>query len=138
MFATEIELSSVFKEILPKSEWKNYIYWEEVKGLLGIPDYILVQKEKNVAIGFELKLANWKRAMVQAFKYRTFCEQSYVILDDAHLKPAITNISEFVKFNIGLASINKSNKKLEIHHKPKSEVPFSSDLKERLNAKLYR
>lgn len=138
MFSSEVELSRAFKDIIPTSEWAKGQFWEEVKGLSGIPDFIILQKnnDEDIAIGIELKLQNWKRAMMQAFRYRTFCEQSYVILDNAHLAPALKKISDFKHFNIGLASIDFSSRKLNIHYHPKIEEPFSFDLKEKLIKKI--
>lgn len=140
MFTSEFELSSAFKEILPTSEWAEHQLLEEVKGISGIPDYILVQEtdNTNIAVGIELKLQNWKRAMRQAFRYRAFCEQSYVILDNARLKPALKRIEDFIKFNIGLASIDVYSKVLEIHFKPKIEEPFSLNLKNKLHQKFSK
>lgn len=138
MFSTEIELSQAFRELISTSEWSQSDFWEEVKGLSGIPDYVLVQKVNNndIAIGIELKLENWQRAMKQAFRYRTFCDQSYVVLDSAHLSPALKSINEFKQYNIGLASIDYHLKELKIHFNPSIEEPFSSDLQQKLYKKI--
>lgn len=135
MFTSELELSSAFKEILPNSEWAESQCIEEVKGISGIPDYILIRETENnnIAVGIELKLKNWKRAMRQAFRYRAFCEQSYVIIDNARIKPALKSIEDFINFNVGLASIDIHSKSLEIHYKPKIEEPFSLNLKNKLH-----
>lgn len=102
----------------------------EPKGLFGIPDVMLVHIEsidgkiEKEAIAFELKLKQWKRALVQAYKYRAFAELSYVILDHSHINPALKNIDLFISANIGLVSVNETGEVLT-HFEPKSEIPYS-------------
>lgn len=102
----------------------------EPKGLFGIPDVMLVHIEstngkiEKEAIAFELKLRKWKRALVQAYKYRAFAELSYVILDHSYINPALKNIDLFISANIGLLSIDETGE-VKIHFEPTSEVPYS-------------
>ena len=105
----------------------------EPTGLFGIPDVVLALLDSETApkkvihsIAFEMKLSNWKRALIQAYKYRAFSEYSYVILDNAHINPAIKNIEMFQTSNIGLLSIN-INGDIEKHYKPRKEKPYSSN-----------
>ena len=51
----------------------------EPKGLFGIPDLLIANREKEegnsdwiTVISFEMKLRNWKRALSQAFRYLAF------------------------------------------------------------------
>ncbi|NDL65871.1 hypothetical protein [Acerihabitans arboris] len=75
-------------------------------------------------ISFEAKLKNWKRAIWQACRYKTFSNESWVILDYVNENPAVKNIQSFIDFNIGLASVTKSGE-VRIHHKPKPEQHHS-------------
>lgn len=138
MFTSEKELSIAFENLLEKTEWANSKYYAEVDGLAGIPDYVLIQNNENdsISIGVELKLDNWKRAMIQAFRYRSFCEMSYVVLDDTYINRALKQIDEFKKFNIGLASINKNDMSFAFHHRPEVQQPFSERLSIKLQQKL--
>ena len=70
---------------------------------------------KTIAI--EAKLKNWKRALDQAYRYKWFATQSYVILDSKYAKSACKNISKFKELNVGLAEINADGI-LKIHFKP--------------------
>lgn len=56
-------------------------------------------------IAIEVKLTNWKRALIQAFKYTIFANQSYVAMDADYVHRAKANMDEFQKYNIGLLSI---------------------------------
>jgi len=100
---------------------------EEFRAPVGIPDYMLVEKNGNsiaYITSIELKLKNWKRALKQAFKYRCFSNESFVVMDEARIRPAYENLATFIHYNIGLASLSK-NEELEIHFCPQGSVPFS-------------
>ena len=56
-------------------------------------------------VAIEVKLSNWKRALIQAFKYTIFANQSYVAMDAHYVHRAEANIGEFKRGNIGLLSI---------------------------------
>ncbi len=130
-FETEKELFNTvincryFQKIFNSSY--NIAYFAELKGLFGIPDLVIVNKDKGRTLAFELKLSNWKRALVQAYRYRSFAEKSLVILDKKYINPALSNIEKFKRANIGLLSIDQYAK-IEFHFKPKLDVPYSDHL----------
>lgn len=76
---------------------------------------------KSIAI--EAKLRNWKRALMQAYRYKWFADYSYVVLDHTYIRPAIQNIELFKKYNVGLISIS-SDGFFEKHYTPKKEKPI--------------
>lgn len=78
---------------------------------------------KNI-IAIEAKLRNWSRALTQAYRYLDYANQSWVLLDTASIKPALTNIERFKQLNIGLASIDAC-KQLSIHYNPTNSSPKS-------------
>ncbi|MDA3886359.1 MAG: hypothetical protein PF638_12260 [Candidatus Delongbacteria bacterium] len=128
-FKTEKEMSKIFKKFY-KDEFKssNVDYIEECKGLFGIPDGLLVEKEKNELkniVAIELKLKNWKRALIQAFKYKSFANNSIVVIDANYMHRALKNIDEFKRYKIGLASFSK-DKDFVIHYLPETTSPFSA------------
>lgn len=59
----------------------------------------------NSIIAVEAKLKDWRRALWQASRYKIFSSQSWVILDKHTARSAISNIKEFEKYNIGLATL---------------------------------
>lgn len=87
----------------------------------------------NIAI--EAKLKNWRRALTQAFRYKWFADKSFVVLDSKHFKPALNNIGEFKKLNVGLAEIAKEGQ-LVIHYKPQKEAPINPTMWILLNETL--
>ena len=104
------------------------IVLKEPQGLSGIPDLMLAllnRKDMSTAVmAIELKLSNWRRALFQAFRYRSFAEISIVVLDHARVAPALRNIDRFQNANIGLMSIDRPGK-IYIHFRPTSETPYT-------------
>jgi len=128
-FNTENEMSQIF-ESFANSYFKDddVFVLKEFKGLFGIPDFILIENSGNYInyiVSIELKLRNWKRALKQAFRYRSFSNESYVILDEYNINLGLKNIEYFKKFNIGLGSIN-SKSELKLFYKPESTKPLST------------
>ncbi len=127
-FETEKDMSLQFRQfILSSLTDKNIDIFEQFKGLFGIPDYLLVERNLDSIskiTSYELKLNNWKQALKQAFKYRTFSNTCFVVMDEAFSNRALDNIDQFFHFNIGLASFNKENE-LKTYFIPKHSEPFS-------------
>ena len=140
-FKSEKEMAELFKHFFQSSiKESNIEILEEVKGLFGIPDCILIEKnDKSIdyIISIELKLKNWKRALKQAFKYRSFSNESFVVMDEASIKFVSKKLDLFIKSNIGLASFNK-NIEFKIHYYPKKSTPFSNMFAKKINNYLFR
>jgi hypothetical protein len=59
-------------------------------------------------IAYEVKLHDWKRALFQAIQYKGFSNQSYVVMPEESIKPALKNQIHFISNNIGLISVSKN------------------------------
>lgn len=139
-FSTEQELmdvalnSSHLSDFVNDTEILFNLYGIELKGLFGIPDIVVASVVVNDgecfirrSHAFELKLSNWQRSLVQAYRYRAFANLSYVLIDDDRKNPALKNIERFKRSNIGLLSINQRGVIL-IHHQPTFDIPYSDQL----------
>lgn len=62
---------------------------------------------------FELKLENWKRALFQAIRYKTFSEFSYVVMPKEKVALLKKNIDFFKQSNIGIAVYDERKDTLE-------------------------
>lgn len=89
---------------------------------------------KKIA-SYEAKLKNWRRALEQAYRYKDFSNQSWVIMDEYHISPALEKLKEFSSRNIGLASINTRGI-IKVHSKIKNEEPRSRLYNWTANAKI--
>ncbi len=133
MFKSELEMSKKFEKFIKVNFGKTYI--KEYQGLFGIPDFVFYSKVNNniSIISFELKLKNWKKAAMQAFRYRSFSNASYVVLSSSNINSAINNIELFKQYKIGLAKFDDIGI-FEILYKPELCLPFS----EILNLKIIQ
>lgn len=75
-------------------------------------------------VSIEAKLRDWQRALRQAYRYREFSNQSWVLMDAGRVAPALDNLQKFNRAEIGLASINPSGE-LFIHYEPEITNSFS-------------
>lgn len=129
-YNTEKAMSRDFEKYL-KSNIGNTFY-KELEGLFGRPDYVYFVKHKDniLIISFELKLSDWRHAMIQAFRYKSFSNLSYVVMPEGSTNKASIHIEEFKKYGIGLLSFGESGLKL-ICSSNLSE-PFSPQLNEKV------
>lgn len=129
MFQSELEMHVLFGKFLDKKINNQFVDYDyEIDHLFGIPDYVLFEKtEKNLKyiISIELKLKDWNRGMAQAFRYKNFSNEVYLILDETYVIPALKRLEEFKRYNIGFATFNKELK-FKIYFEPLPEKPHSS------------
>lgn len=125
--------SECFWKEIKAHDYKSQ-YKLEVDGLFGIPDLVVLQNKKNGRIrslAFEMKLSNWKRALIQAYRYRAFAERTFVVLDHSKISPAKKHIEKFKKSKVGLISVDNAGN-IVIHYFPNKEKPYSSPMHEKL------
>jgi hypothetical protein len=142
-FKSEAELVSAVLEsglLRRLHDRPGWLRWEEteLKGLAGRPDFLVGyarhdgrRRLRVVTVAFELKLMNWKRALVQAFRYCAFAHYSYVVMDRAHLKPVLRSLGHFKRANIGLISCSLAGDPV-VHHRPRFCRPYSEPLRRKL------
>lgn len=58
-------------------------------------------------VAIEAKLRDWRRALTQAYRYTSFSNEAWVLLDDACIGSAHRNAQWFKKIGIGLASFSR-------------------------------
>ena len=140
MFKTEYEMVVALISILKSkslsiNQARDFIIMQEVEGLVGRPDILLKSKKNKKVITIELKLKNWKRALAQAYKYKSFSDISYVCMDESNIDSVLKHLDMFKKYNIGLITISK-NKKVNIIYKPIATEPYVKDLYAKASSKL--
>lgn len=70
----------------------------------------------------EAKLRDWRRALLQAYRYQNFANKSWVLLDEKNISSARKNIQHFENLNVGLASFN-IHREIRIYFEPKLTDP---------------
>lgn len=138
-FCTEQEMSSRFRRILLSAiESEGVRCLPEVDGGVGIPDYLLVAMSGQAisyVVAIELKIRDWHRGLLQAFRYRNFTNEVYVVLDREHLQPALANSNHFQRAGVGLASFAEDGS-FEVHILAVASKPFSELLSERVALRI--
>jgi hypothetical protein len=110
---------------------------KEVRGFFGIPDVVAasfsgIDEKGTKSIAFEMKLSDWRRALIQAYRYKSFAMSVYVVLDHGSVSSALRNIDEFTRANVGLISVFATG--IVCHRHPMIESPFSDQLRDRFDA----
>ena len=141
LFETAIE-SPDLKKIV-RQRYPQTLYLIEPKGLFGIPDLVIANldqsdnsRKRMRSFAFEMKLRNWKRALTQAYRYKSFSDYSYVMLDNSNIQPALKNIELFRRSNIGLLGIDGSGA-IKTYHKPLLAKPYEKSLFRLLKDNLF-
>lgn len=78
----------------------------------------------QLIVALEAKLSHWQQALVQAYRNLQFADESWVVLDHQHHRPALINVERFARSGVGLASIDSSSK-LIIHSAARREIVYS-------------
>ena len=140
MFQTERDLVISLIAMLENSKVKiknikDFFILQEVNGMIGRPDILLKSKTNTKIITIEVKLKNWKRALQQAYKYRSFSDVAFICMDEKNVKQALDNLDLFKKCNIGLLTINSKNK-IKIYFEPTMDHAFVENLRDVAESKF--
>ena len=90
---------------------------------------LLSKIDSSVIRAFELKISDWRRAMMQAHRYRYFANSSIVVLHSDKLKNAFEYIDTFKKINVGLWAFNPINNKIITCYTPRPKTPLEPKYK---------
>ena len=85
-----------------------------------------IQSAKPTMRAFEMKLSNWRRAMMQASRYKTFANTSIIVLPAKKCKVPLQYLDTFKKVGIGLWGFSPDSNQIITHFTPKPTKPFDS------------
>lgn len=85
--------------------------------------------DSSVIRAFELKISDWRRAMMQAHRYRYFANSSIVVLHSDKLKNALEYVDTFKKINVGLWAFNPISNKIITCYTPRPKIPLEPKYK---------
>lgn len=132
------------KSLHPKTKKTAVKYAREIPiNGYGIADFVAVYCNKtndnsqsllskidsSVIRAFELKISDWRRAMMQAHRYRYFANSSIVVLHSDKLKNALEYVDTFKKINVGLWAFNPKNNKIITCYTPRPRNPLEPKYK---------
>lgn len=118
---TGLSKQTLQKEIM--SLCKKDLVIQNVTGSYKLSDKYIVPQMQMCA--FELKLDNWKRALFQAIRYKTFSEYNYVVMPIDKKELLLKKIDVFRENNVGLLLFDSRLYKVELLYKAKKNQSIS-------------
>lgn len=88
-------------------------------------------------VSVEAKLAKWEHALGQAYRYREYSNQSWVLLDAARSEPALKALTNFKTASVGLALLD-CDCELYIAYEPPLAPPLSNNRRWAAAARFQR
>ncbi|WP_428897031.1 hypothetical protein Dip518_000816 [Parelusimicrobium proximum] len=119
--AKEKDFVNLFIKSYINPDWKKSIFVKEVPiNSCGIADFVHIQsvyaKKKGFGarrvIAFEMKLADWKKALFQAYKYLTYADKAIIVIPRMAEQTIEENIINFKKLGVGLWLFDTESKKI--------------------------
>ena len=96
---------------------------------LNIFDFI--NTTKPIIRAFELKISNWRKALIQAHRYRYFADVSIVVLPYEKLSVASQFIDTFKAIKVGLWGFSKNTSQIKPLFTPRPSTPLEPKYKPR-------
>jgi len=90
------------------------------------------QITKPVIRAFELKISNWRKALMQAYRYKYFADVSIVVLPPETLKTASRYINTFKAIKVGLWGFSDNTSQIIPLFTPRPTKPFEPKHKPRV------
>lgn len=118
---TGLSKQTLQKDIM--SLCKKDLVIQNVTGSYKLSDKYIVPQMQMYA--FELKLDNWKRALFQAIRYKTFSEYNYVVMPIDKKELLLKKIDVFRENNVGLLLFDARLYKVEVLYKARKNQSIS-------------
>lgn len=124
-YVKEADLVSDFLMLLQRgqSPWGRVETTTEWDYRTGITD-VLVRTNKEHLVAFEAKLSNWRQAAHQAYRNTSFAKQAYVVMPLQAAERAGKNADIFLRYGIGLCSVQKNHVSILIEATELTEEPL--------------
>lgn len=91
-----------------------------------------LRRHVTTSYSIELKLKNWKKALEQAIRGKSFADYQFVALPSENVLRAVDHIEDFEEHSVGLIEISRDGEYF-VHHWPERQSPYSLMNKWRLN-----
>jgi hypothetical protein len=94
----------------------------------GIADFIWATPEGKID-AFEFKVADWKKGVGQASRYRSYASRSFLVLPSKIASRAVNHIQAFHNINLGLWSFDAETGRIIRHFTPVETKPLNTQAK---------
>ncbi len=100
------------------------VAWNPEKGLrFSFHEDGAPEQSHSTVRAFELKLDNWKKGLMQAYRYKFFSDSSILVLPSEKLSPALKHIDAFFNLQVGLWGYNQDSGCIRSHFTPRPARP---------------
>ena len=82
-----------------------------------------IGNEEHTLTAFEFKIADWRRALQQASRYRFFAHVQIAVLHSRQSRMALENLKLFRLLGVGLWTFDPGTRVITAHFTPPSEDP---------------
>jgi hypothetical protein len=106
------------------------VNWQSIRNAQRLSPEDFERRGRPTIRAFELKLNNWRQALMQANRYRFFAHIPIVVLPASN-KAALKYIETFRLLRVGLWSFDIDQKRITRHYTPRSQKPLDSRQKTR-------
>jgi hypothetical protein len=81
-------------------------------------------------IAFEGTLKDWKKGLQQGYRYRYFADKSILVMPVESIRPALSNLPQFQRLEVGLWAFDKQSGKITEHFSPNRAKAMSTDARQ--------
>jgi hypothetical protein len=92
----------------------------------SIDPELFVKRINPTLRAFEVKLTNWRRALMQANRYRFFAHVPIVVLPESKCHVALEHLDTFRLVRVGLWSFDPKTNRIARHFTPRSMSPLDA------------
>lgn len=93
--------------------------------------YDFINNAKPIIRAFELKISNWRKALIQAHRYRYFADGCIVVLPFEKLNTASQFIDTFKAIKVGLWGFSEETSQIKTLFTPRPSPPLEPKYKPR-------
>lgn len=87
---------------------------------------LFLTSARPIMRAFEFKLSNWRRALMQASRYKFFANVSIVVLPIEKCGLPLKYLNTFKKVHVGLWGFDENSNRIVTHFTPKPNKPIDS------------
>jgi hypothetical protein len=87
---------------------------------------------------FEIKVSDWRKALLQAQRYRYFADRSIVVVPTNVAQKAIKHIEAFKASRVGLWGIDDDANRIVKYYTPIGTSPLSAAAKKKLSVRILK
>jgi hypothetical protein len=110
--------------------------WSHRQG--GGRSLTLEKLKRERLTAFELKLNDWRSALMQAFRYRYFCDRAIVVLPRNMARTAAKHLDQFRRLGIGLWSFDTASGRIRKYHTARAKKPKNPIARERAIQTIFK